>query len=528
MKHRTSLFARDAMALTVLAMLLLLSLPALVSASPPLRWGDVFAKDVSRDLLFDTKLKVRAQLEEIGGTYNVDVSLSSGEQFQNPRGWDYWSVDYDVHFADVDGDGKSDIVGRKYSTGAVRVGLSNGQRFLNSTPWGNLDMDLNIQFADVNGDNKADILGRSFTTGDIKVGISTGAQFLEATPWGEAWSPGHDIYYADVSGDGKEDIVGIGFSTGDILVGLSDGVQFQNSSSWGNWDMEYDAHFADVNGDGKFDTVGRSRSTGDIRVSLSNGVQLQDATSWGEWSQEYNLDPADVNGQGMVGIIGRDSSTNDVQVGLSDGEQFQDPDSWGGWSSEYDTHYADVNGDGKADLIGRTPPGRVFTAPVFNENIDSYELPCKSGGEFVAMPYYSLGESFEGLSRTASDRECDDEYIGQRISGPYNMMSDMYGDCTIEEDDEGGCSLPLEVQTWPACVRTEASVDEYPLPYEEVQIGGTDAIVFKEGHLIELYTNNATVAIFGNDPEQVRRAAENVERRTDDGAAEIPCEAPGG
>ena len=132
----------------------------------------------------------------------------------------------------MNGDGKADIVG--FGERDVFVALSTGHGFKKASVWyhgftyrrGNWRVDRHPRLlADVNGDGKADIVG--FGNRVVYVALSTGHGFQRARVWyqGFTYQKGgwrvdrHPRLLADVNGDGKADIVG--FGERDVFVALS-------------------------------------------------------------------------------------------------------------------------------------------------------------------------------------------------------------------------------------------------------------------------------------------------------------------
>ena len=139
--------------------------------------------------------------------------------------------------ADVNGDGKQDVVG--FSSDGVVVSLSIGSSFTETQLWvgefgytaGGWRVDKNPRMmADVNGDGKQDVVG--FSNDAVWVALSTGSGFGTAQPWvdGFGYDTGgwridkHPRMMADVNGDHKQDVVG--FSSDGVLVSLSTGSSF--------------------------------------------------------------------------------------------------------------------------------------------------------------------------------------------------------------------------------------------------------------------------------------------------------------
>jgi len=217
------------------------------------------------------------------GTY---VSLSTGSAFTAAALWssDYgatgWSSQdrYPRFVADVNGDRKTDVVG--CSNKGVYVSLSTGTRFGTSALWisnfgysagGWTSQDRYPRFAaDVNGDGKADMVGLG--AGGVYVSLSAGSSFGTPAIWirnfgysADGWTS-QNTYprtLADVNGDDKADIVGFG-PTG-TYVSFSNGTSFGNpilgSTSYcvaSGWPTQssHPRFAADVNGGGKADIVG--------------------------------------------------------------------------------------------------------------------------------------------------------------------------------------------------------------------------------------------------------------------------------
>jgi hypothetical protein len=300
------------------------------------------------------------------GAWWAALSSAGGSVNQN---WGSWSPSagwQDVQVADVNGDGKADIVGMA-SSGAWYVAINNGTGFATQY-WGSWDPRAgwkDVHVADVNGDGKADIVGRA-SSGAWYAAVSNGTSFVTQY-WG-AWAPSagwQDVQVADVNGDGKADIVGM-TSWGDWWVAVSNGTSFA-SQRWGSWNPSAgweDVQVADLNGDGKSDILGRTNNDA-WYAEISTGTSFV-TQYWGVWDPSAGLQDvlfADVNGDGKADIIGMTSS-GAWYVGLNSGTGFVNQ-YWGSWDPSAGWQYvqvADVNADGKADIVGITSSGAWYAA----------------------------------------------------------------------------------------------------------------------------------------------------------------------
>ena len=266
------------------------------------------------------------------------VGLSDGTRFQAQK-WGQWSPAArwrDVQVADVDGDGRDDLVGRTFEGDwwtALARSAPTGDYFLSEwwTRWSSDVRWSDVATADVNGDGKSDILGRA-DNGQWWVGVSNGNGF-ENQSWGSWYNqiPWHDVQMGDIDGDGLGDIVGRS-DDGNWWAAVSTGTSFQNEY-WGHWDPQTswrDVKTADVNGDGRTDLLGRDSDSGDWLAALSNGSSFAQET-WGSWTQSaswHDVTIADVNGDGRDDVVGRNEGNWWVGLSTTSGLENQ---LWGSW-----------------------------------------------------------------------------------------------------------------------------------------------------------------------------------------------------
>lgn len=306
-----------------------------------------------------------------------------------------WDADKHIRtMADVDGDGKKDIVG--FGSNGVFVSRSDNNIFTKAQKWHSdfgytlgwrKDLHQRVM-ADVNGDGKDDIV--AFGGQSTFVALSTGSGFDTAQSWTNSYSynsnwrnESHVRKLADVNNDGKADIVG--FFTDGVYVSLSNGnsfaapdkwsSSFTNNSGWAN-----DTHIRtveDMNNDGRADIVGFGNEG--MYVALSNGNGFDAASLWindfginAGWTlSRYPRQLADVNGDGLPDIVG--FGAGHTYVALSNGNGMGPSSSWStsfsynsGWrTTSHLRQMADMNADGKLDVVGFGNEG-VYVALAHN------------------------------------------------------------------------------------------------------------------------------------------------------------------
>jgi Ca2+-binding RTX toxin-like protein len=299
--------------------------------------------------------------------------------------------------ADVNGDGRADIVG--FSSAGVYVSLAqaNGtyavaskvnSEFGINQGWADNEAYLR-KLADVNGDGRADIVG--FASSGTYVALANGSGGFYASQLalsrfgsgsdGGSWTTQsrYTREVADVNGDGRADIVGFGGDRVYVSLGNANGTfqeffgttyKFSDVDGWTNNDL-YVRKLADVNGDSRADIVGfgidgtyvalgNSDGTFGAMYKASNAFGTS-AAAGGFTSQSVTpRELADLNGDGRADIVGFGSTGPSIAYGLANGT-FSTPQFFPslftyaqGWTgnSQYPRLLADINGDKRADLVG--------------------------------------------------------------------------------------------------------------------------------------------------------------------------------
>jgi len=279
--------------------------------------------------------------------------------------------------ADVNGDGKPDIVvanacgdsSNCNTNGTIGVLLGNGDGTFQAAVTydsGALGA-FSVTVADVNGDGKPDLVVANNSTVSVLLGNGDGT-FQAAVSYGTGGNGVHSVAVADVNGDGKPDLVvalncgqNCGFGAVGVLLGNGDGT-FQTAVTYPSGGINAtSAVVEDVNGDGKPDIVVTNYTSssgsgqGNVCVLLGNGDgTFQTAVAYGVGGDNPDsVAVADVNGDGKPDIVVTNFSSDNVGVLLGNGDgTFQTAVAYGsGGYSPDSVVVADVNGDRKPDLL---------------------------------------------------------------------------------------------------------------------------------------------------------------------------------
>ena len=269
----------------------------------------------------------------------------------------------DIQVGDFNGDGREDVAGRVAATGEWWVALTNADGSVTNKLWGRWSPTahwVDVQAADVNGDGRLDLVGRVAATGEWWVALS-GPNGSTNKFWGR-WSPSAqwvDVQAADVNGDGRADLVGRVANTGEWWAAVST-ANGSTNRLWGRWSPAInwaDVRVGDFDGDGRDDIAGRSPASGEWWVAFSGANSSTNAlfARWSPSTTWVDVRVGDLTGDGRADLIARSAGNGQWVAAVSLGRTSQNRQ-WGKWSTGAvwtDVLLGDFNGDGQAELIGR-------------------------------------------------------------------------------------------------------------------------------------------------------------------------------
>jgi len=299
----------------------------------------------------------------------------------------------DNHF-DISGDGMGDLLLSSSSDGSVYVWIMDGTtintrgyvtRSDGSVPKLS-DWEVSGS-ADMNGDGKSDIILRNKNDGSFYLWIMDGTSISSSgyatradgsVPKPSSWDLAG---IADLSGDGKSDIILRSKSDASFYLWSMDGMVIGSAGYLqrpdtsvpkpSSWNL---AGIADFNGDGKADILLESKNDGSLYAWIMDGMSISErgyveradgsVPQLGAW---VIAGCADLNGDGISDIVLRNKNDASLYLWSMNGRTISsgayitradgsvpEPSAWNV------AGLSDINGDGKADILLRSKSDGAF------------------------------------------------------------------------------------------------------------------------------------------------------------------------
>ena len=281
---------------------------------------------------------------------------------------------------DFNGDGKADLGWERSSDNLVELQLFNGSTPNGGGVIGNSPFDASwraIATADVNGDGKADLVYRRLSDGFTEIQLLNGTQgigggAISNNPFDGSWQI---VAASDFNGDGNADLAWRHSGDGLLEVQFLNGITAKGGGVVAN--NPFDASWnivatGDFNADGKDDLVWRRSSDGLVEIQFLNG---NSATGGGtivnnSFDSSWNVGAAgDFLGNGHSDLVWQRPSDGLVEIQYLNGNAavgggiIQGNPFGAGWQV---VGAADFNGDGKSDLVYRRASDGVTEVQLLN------------------------------------------------------------------------------------------------------------------------------------------------------------------
>ncbi len=279
-----------------------------------------------------------------------------------------------ITFADIDGDGKLDVVNTYYTHGifdyaAVVVHRNTSTLGAISFASGILFESLNYSYdtpedvvvGDLDGDGKPD--SASNTIGVFKNTSTVGAISMNNEILFSVGSTPKAIAMGDIDGDNKLDIVATNTGSNTVSVlrntGSSGTISFAAVSNFIVSSGPDDLFFGDIDGDGKQDLAITSVSSNSLsllrNISSGGSISFDTKQDFATGTNPQAVAMGDIDGDGKADIVVPNSGTNNISVfknsSTSGTFSLLNKVDFAGGANPISIQIADLDNNGKPDLL---------------------------------------------------------------------------------------------------------------------------------------------------------------------------------
>ncbi|OWK35245.1 beta strand repeat-containing protein [Fimbriiglobus ruber] len=385
-------------------------------------------------------------LTSVAGVLGTPATLSSQQTFATG------SKPVSVVVADVNGDGKPDLIVANYDSGTVSVLLNTtaaGATTPSFAPQQTFAVGSgphSVVVADVNGDGKPDLIVANYASDTVSVLLNTtttGAttpSFAAQQTFAVGSLP-EAVTVADVNGDGKPDLAVVNFASNNVSVLLNTTTagattaSFAPQQTFAVGSLPEAVAVADVNGDGKPDLAVANYTSGTVSVLL-NTTTTGAATASFATQQTFSVGSgprsvaaADVNGDGQPDLVVANYGSNTASVLLNSTitgattASFATQQTFATGTKPDSVAVADVNQDGQPDLVVANHDSNTVsvlqsttTAGATTASFDTQQTFTTGSGPFSVVAADVNGDGQPDLVIANHDSNTVSVLVGEQVT----------------------------------------------------------------------------------------------------------------
>jgi trimeric autotransporter adhesin len=317
-------------------------------------------------------------------TYNNSAYLSGTVNFSPKVDFAVGTNPYSVAIGDLDGDGKPDVAVVNNGANSVSVfrntsvsGTIAAGSFAPKVDFATGAQPYSIAIADINGDGKPDMVTANLAANTVSVlrntatsGSIASGSFAAKVDFATGSNP-ISVAVSDLNGDGKPDIAVANWASGSmsVLRNASTGSVITTASFAAKVDFVSGTHpqsiaTGDIDGDGKPDIIVANQGSTNVSVfrnTVAGGsitsTSFAPKVNFTTGTNPYSIAIGDIDGDGKLDIAVANNGSNTVSVfrntattGSITSSSLALKVDYATGTTPYNVSIGDINGDGKPDL----------------------------------------------------------------------------------------------------------------------------------------------------------------------------------